>query len=357
MTTAPVVAPEAEAQCGHPSRTDVGKPDSGRQVCDDCKQIFQDGVPAPKIGQQLSDLATEAEVPPATKAAASRAKKARKPKVGKAEGAKTINLNPDELARGKKADEEDARQEYLKSISDDASFLAVTMKGFAALCKTADEAIEARDEFFSEKMKTLAFANRVQRVRDFASTKHNNEVLTIDGKEYKSVKIFFKKELGVTYEYVRRLGKKLGRLNLLLEEGSPQTNQPRSAAQPTTVNPTGTPSETGINVSEAEDVALIPDGGTGFAQPDGVLVPHTNTPPVPEVNLSFSIAERVQTAFGFAVSCTKHLSPSQKDEYYIKLINRLQDELRPAIDQTGFGYSRTAADLEGGPSAEEMATA
>jgi hypothetical protein len=40
-----VVAPEAEAQCGHLSRTDVGKPDSGRQVCDDCKQIFQDGFP------------------------------------------------------------------------------------------------------------------------------------------------------------------------------------------------------------------------------------------------------------------------------------------------------------------------
>ncbi len=356
MTTAPVVAPEAEAQCGHPSRTDVGKPDSGRQVCDDCKQIFQDGVPAPKIGQQLSDLATEAEVPTATKAAASRAKKERKPKVGKAVGALTIPLNAEELKRGKEKDEENTRQEYLKSVSEDASFLAVTMKGFAALCKTADEAIEARDEFFSEKMKTLAFANRVQRVRDFASTKHNNEVLTIDGKEYKSVKIFFKKELGVTYEYVRQLGKKLGRLALLLEEG--QGNQQQGNAGTTIiVNPTGTPSETGINVSEAEDVALIPDGGTGFAQPDDVLVPHTNTPPAPEVNLSFSIAERVQSAFGFAVSCTKHLSPSQKDEYFSKLINRLQDELQPAIDQTGFGYSRTAADVEGGPSAEEMATA
>lgn len=156
--------------------------------------------------------------------------------------------------------------------------------------------------------------------------------MTIDGKEYKSVKIFFKKELGVTYEYVRQLGKKLGRLNLLLEEGSPQTNQPRSAAQPTTVNPTGTPSETGINVPEDEDVAFIPDGGTGFVQPDGVLVPYTNTPAVPEVNLSFSIAERVQSAFGFAVSCTKHLSPSEKDEFYSKLIDRLQDELQPAID-------------------------
>ena len=305
----------------------------------------KDTVGTEKIGQQLSDLATEAEVPPAAKAAASRAKKARKPKVGKAEGAKTINLNADELARGKKADEEDARQEYLKSISDDASFLVVTMKGFAALCKTADEAIEAREKFFSEKMKTLAFANRVQRVRDFASTKHNNEVLTIDGKEYKSVKIFFKRELGVTYEYVRQLGKKLGRLALLLEEG--QGNQQQGNADTTiTVNPLGTRTE--INVPPAGEE-------TPTTETPATQQPEAQT--VPEVNLSFSIAERVQTAFGFAVSCTKHLSPSQKDEYYSKLIDRLQDELQPTIDQTGFGYSRTAADLEDGPSTAEMATA
>jgi len=43
------VAPEAEAQCRHLSRTDVGKPDSGRQVCDDCKQIFQGGFPVTVI--------------------------------------------------------------------------------------------------------------------------------------------------------------------------------------------------------------------------------------------------------------------------------------------------------------------
>jgi hypothetical protein len=337
MDTATATAPEPP--CGHLHRTAVtGKPD--RQVCDDCEQIFQNGFPvtvvregvsgkpAEKIGQQLSDLTAEAEVPPVTKAAATRAKKARKPKVGKAEGAKTINLNPDELARGKKSDEEDARQKYLKSVSADASFVVGTLKGFAALCKTADEVIEARDEYFSRKFKNPDFAKRVQNIRDFASTKRNNEVLTIDGREYTSVKAFFKAELGVTYEYIRQLCEKgkLGACNLLLEEGSPQTNQPRSAAQPTTVNPTGTPSETGINVPEDEDVAFIPDGGT--QQPEAQTVP--------EVNLSFSLAERVQSAFGFAASCTNHLSLSEKDEFYSKLIDRLQGELQPVIDQTGF---------------------
>ena len=300
-TAIAVVAPEAEAQCGHLSRTDVGKPDSGRQVCDDCKQIFQDGVPAPKIGQLLSDLATEAEVPTATKAAASRARKARKPKVGKAEGAKTINLTPDELARGKKADDEAARREYLRGVSDDASFLAVTMKGFAELCKTADEAIEARDEFFYEKMKTPAFADRVQRVRDFASTKHNNEVLTIDGKEYKSVKLFFKKELGVTYEYVRQLGKKLGRLNLLLEDG---VSQPQGDA----VNP---------------PLPEIPEAD----------VPETWQPVQPQIPEVTPVAEIVEAVVEFTVSRTRHLSAAEKEEFYDKLLDRLQAELQqPCID-------------------------
>ena len=40
MATA--IAPEP--QCQHLSRTDVGGK-AGRQVCDNCKQIFQDGFP------------------------------------------------------------------------------------------------------------------------------------------------------------------------------------------------------------------------------------------------------------------------------------------------------------------------
>jgi hypothetical protein len=43
MTPTTALAPEP--QCQHLKRTDVGKPDSGRQVCDDCKQIFQFDFP------------------------------------------------------------------------------------------------------------------------------------------------------------------------------------------------------------------------------------------------------------------------------------------------------------------------
>jgi hypothetical protein len=65
-----VVALEAEAQCGHLSRTDVGKRDSGRQVCDDCKQIFQFGIP-------VTVVPPIAVVPPVTEAAPTNKKPAR----------------------------------------------------------------------------------------------------------------------------------------------------------------------------------------------------------------------------------------------------------------------------------------
>jgi hypothetical protein len=57
-------------QCQHLHRTEVdGK--VGRQVGDDCKQIFDDGVPAEKTGQQLPDLdhqaAMEAAIARATR--------------------------------------------------------------------------------------------------------------------------------------------------------------------------------------------------------------------------------------------------------------------------------------------------
>ena len=64
-----VVAPEAQAPCGHLSRTDVGKPDSGRQVCDDCKQIFQDGFPVtvvPPVAVVPEPEPVEAAPPPIT---------------------------------------------------------------------------------------------------------------------------------------------------------------------------------------------------------------------------------------------------------------------------------------------------
>ena len=62
MATA--IAPEP--QCQHLSRTDVGGK-AGRQVCDNCKQIFQDGFPVTVVPPvAVAPEPVEAAVPPIT---------------------------------------------------------------------------------------------------------------------------------------------------------------------------------------------------------------------------------------------------------------------------------------------------
>jgi hypothetical protein len=198
----------------------------------------------------------------------------------------------------------DGRQEFLRGISDDASFLAAAMKPLGKLCKTADAAAKARDEYFSTKMNNPAFAERVQRVRDWGSNKQNNDVLVIDGKEYRSVKKFFKEELGVTYEYVLRFtAKAMRRLNFLLQDDDqPQANACLPPANPPQARtaPPAAPRQ-----PAAQELEILAAHG---------------------MDVSFSVAELVQSAFGFAVSCTKQLSATEKVEFYSKLADRLLDE-------------------------------
>jgi hypothetical protein len=311
MSTA-VTDVQAEAPCEHLNRTPSSNPN--REVCDDCKQIFQDGVPVSKIGQQLSGLAPEAEVPLVTKAAASRAKKARKPKVGKAVGAENINLSAEEKVRGKQADEEKARQEYIKGVSADATYVINEFASYIPLYKAAQEAVEARDTFKKTLQENPKFAKKVQNIRDFFSTKKNNEFLTVNGHDYKSIKPLFVEELKVTYEYVRSLGSRFGRLDLLLtpaqelkaRQDAAKAKREAKAAEDTA---TQQPTETEIQVPAQEAVQEA----------------------VPEINLH-SVAERVHSAFSHTLRCTQFLSPAEKDEFYSTLISRLQDEMQPPID-------------------------
>jgi hypothetical protein len=203
----------------------------------------------------------------------------------------------------------DGREEFLKGIGDDAAYLAETMKGFVKLGKAADKAVEARDEFFSTKMKIPAFADRVQRVRDWGSKKRNNEVLTIDGRKYTSVKKFFKRELGVSYEYVLRFtAKKLPRLNFLLrDDDQPQGHTPTPAPP--------APAQAKVNVPPAAQWTPPP----AAAQQPEILAVHG-------FDKSFSLAEKVESAYRYVVSCTADLSAAEKDEFYGDLIARLNDE-------------------------------
>jgi hypothetical protein len=375
------LAPETEAPCRHLNRTDAGKPDSGRQVCDnlECKQIFQDGVPVPRktappdFGRQSSEVPTPKtqigqpadcvhekvtakgiaggrtytcetcgitlkkkpaaaqEAEKATKAAAKAADKEARRKKKEAE-ATVKHIAGRKISQAEKNTE---RQKYIDSVSQDATDVIGDFAAYIPLYKTAQEAEEARDTFKKKLLTNPKFAAKVQRIRDFFATKKYNEFLTVNGHDYKSIKPLFIEELKITYDYVRKLGSQLGRLDNLLtpaeelkarkdaakakREAKAAEKAAAEAAQQSTE--TETSSDTQQSANEVQ----------------------------PEVNLSFSIAERVQTAFGFAVSCTRHLSPAEKDEFYSTLISRLHDELQPEIVQTtGFGYSRTAADLERG---------
>jgi hypothetical protein len=161
-------------------------------------------------------------------------------------------------------------------------------------------------------MKNPQFADAVQRIRDWGSKKHNNETLTINGKTYKSVKVFFKKELGVTYEHVLRYtAKNLPRLHFLLRDDDQQ--------QATAINPTGAAQAKANAQPAAQKTPAVAQPEVEILAAHGVDV------------ISFTMAERVQSAYGFAVSCAEHLSAAEKEEFYTKLICRLQDEKQEKI--------------------------
>jgi hypothetical protein len=268
-------------------------------------------------GDQVTVLPEEVEFPdaefPPTKAAAARDKKARKPAGGKADGANTVNLNQEEKERGGKADIEVARQKHLEKVSADATFIADTLKSYAPLCETADKANEARDEFFSTKMKDQAFRDKVQAVRDWGSQKHHNESLLVNGTRYKSVKVLFRQEFGRSYEYICRQCKKMDhRLHTLLTAGDDSHVTPP---------PPAAPAKPSVQQTEPQ---VTPPPAT--AQEPEILAVHGID------TLSFTIAERIESAFSFAVSCVDGLSLAETEEFYRDLAAKFQDAADEAYD-------------------------
>jgi hypothetical protein len=282
-----------------------------------------------------------------TKAALARVKKARQAKVGPADGAITVHLTAEELDRGKKSDEEVARQKYLASVSEDASFIASTVKDFAALCQVADKAVVVRDEFFTEKMRVPEFADKIQRVRDWASSKHHGEFLTVGSKQYTSVKVFFQEELGYSYEYIRQQCKKLSRLDTLIEDAQSSNPAPPAPA----------PAETNVQQTEhktppakcSEEGCKKPPFGSHRPEhnitTNGKCTIHGGAEtyiyaPQPEIlsingfDTTLSVPQRVQSAFQSVQICTGKLSTAEKQEFYGAVIDRLQDELDELDEET-----------------------
>jgi hypothetical protein len=203
--------------------------------------------------------------------------------------------------------EDTGRQEFLTGIGQDAIYIADEMKRYAAVCKAADKAIKARDDFFMEKLRVQAFADRVDRVRDWAAAKRDGDVLTINGKKYTSVKEIFKKEWGVSYEHVRQCCEKLKRLRGLVDGECDTPTQPTTKP---TAAPTATPTTT-PGTPNAKETPGTPEMET--------LSTNGRDP-------KFTVDMRVNSAFDFVVSLTEQLTVDEKDFFYQKLLARLGDE-------------------------------
>jgi hypothetical protein len=156
---------------------------------------------------------------------------------------------------------------------------------------------------------------------------------------------------GVTYEYVRQLGlkNKLGRFGLLLEEGKPQGtttgNSMRTQTEITTPPLPEIPDadETPRHLATTEELEAMTPAQIDEMKP--VQLTHQQLD-----ILSLSLDERVRHAVNAVLPYTKSLTPAEASDFMAQLYDGLQSELGfdVVVQVTGFGYRRTAEDLEGG---------
>jgi hypothetical protein len=204
------------------------------------------------------------------------------------------------------------QRDFLVGIGNDALFIANEMKDYAKVCKAADDADKVRDDFFLEKLRVPEFANRVDRVRDWAGAKRNGDILVVNGHTYTSVKPLFKQEWGVSYEHVRKCCLKLDRLRGLVDGECDTT----TAAPPSPTTP--------------PHPAAPPTAAPRTAAPP-TAAPTDTTPPFEVLSVNgrdpkFTVAKRVESAFDFAVSLTDGLTTAEKYEFYMGMIEKSQDE-------------------------------
>jgi hypothetical protein len=157
MATSPVVAPEAEPQCQHLSRTDVGKINSGRQVCDNpsCKQIFQNGFPVtvvPPVAVVPEPELVEVAPPPIT------VTEAPTPTVKTTALSLLPIFTADQPTKLTKADM-DVHRARIKSLNPEET-LATTIAGF----KLLDHAAEIGDLYLDACQKHFDNRGRGSRI-------------------------------------------------------------------------------------------------------------------------------------------------------------------------------------------------
>jgi len=250
---------------------------------------------------------------------------------GKAEGAESIALSGDTLAKAKAADEAKARQIVIDGVQADAAYIAARLQKYIECVIAEDEARQKRI-VFAETFRDPEVRKRCQNVRDFFATKKTHEyLLGKDGvTQYSTAPEYFRNETGVTYEYIRQLDIRFKLVTPLLTDGTAQPPQPRTR-QPR-VSPSDSPSGK-VNVDELPEDArkkvLAAISGTPTETP--IDVPDESSTMPDEPTLTMTVRDRAQKAFGFAITYTKAFSPSQREEFFNTLIGMLEDERQPDV--------------------------
>jgi hypothetical protein len=293
-----------------------------------------------------------AEAPQPTKAAKKRMRKARKAALAKVtdglKDMKAVPLNGDALAKGKEADEATARRKVVESVNADAAAVAEKWVKYGELCEAEDEAKQKRIVFRENFEGNCALRKRWQNVRDFFVTLPTlpHAVLETmglyvtgrDGTHYFTLSEWCKGECGVTYEYLRRLDPRYAKLKNQIEGTKPEgSGKPRLSAGD---SPSG---KTNIDElpEEARAKVLAAINGTPSEAPKETPIEIPDVPP-----LTMNVRDRVQLAFGFAITCAKLLSPSQKEEFFNTLISMLEDERQPDVQMQETEMQQTEAPVE-----------
>jgi hypothetical protein len=195
------------------------------------------------------------------------------------------------------------------------------LRDYVTVCKAEEAAVNKRETFLeSLKNRDDLFAT-AQELGDFFSVRRGRKLTLSNGNTYTSVKVLIKEEVGCSYEYFRDLGKKLGKFkNVLPSEARPTLPPKPQASLP--------PLTTPINIP-AEEVA-------------------EEVPPQEESTLSLSISDKVRRVLAYADNFAKYLSPSEKDEFYGDLLDKLQTERQ-------FEVADEVADKVGDKVADEVA--
>jgi hypothetical protein len=216
-TKIPFVSTTEPTPCQHLSRTDIGKSDSGRQVCDDCKQIFQGGIKVTVVpeGKSGTPTSTPTAAPPQSKASLKAAAKKEKKAAHKADhkakaSAKAeLTLQKDTARSNAQLDNRAfrAHEELVKAVRS----LNDLSRQVTALYTKAADIVKKNEPLITE-------------VRGWFS-RHKNDDLKFLGK-YQDVAAWSQAVFSLTPQ---RLGQILNKDQQLLTAGAPSNPLPPDA--------------------------------------------------------------------------------------------------------------------------------